>query len=60
MISKIAYWTMKYYQNHNKDLKVKHIMYTPKKLTRLHYAVMMIRDYKLLIELHHMHMVQVL
>ena len=35
-------------------------MYTPKKLTRLHYVVMMIGDYKLLIELHHMHMVQVL
>ena len=35
-------------------------MYTLKKLTRMHEAAIMIRDYKLLIELHHMNMVQVL
>ena len=33
----------------HKDLKVKHIMYILKKLTRLHQAVMMIKDCKLLI-----------
>ena len=34
-------------------------MYTLKKLIRLNKAAMMIRDCKILIELHHIHMVQV-
>ena len=51
---------MKSYQNHNKDLKVKHIMYILKKITRLDQAAMMIRDSKLLIKLHHIHTMQTL
>ena len=51
---------MKSYQNHNKDLKVKHIMYILKKITRLDQAAMMIRDSKLLIKLHHIHIMQTL
>ena len=51
---------MKSYQNHNKDLKVKHIMYILKKITRLDQAEMMIRDSKLLIKLHHIHTMQTL
>ena len=35
-------------------------MYILNKLTTLHEAVMMIKDCKLLIELHHIHIVQVL
>ena len=35
-------------------------MYTLKKLTRLYKAAMMIKDCKLLIELCHIHMIQVL
>ena len=37
MIIKTAYCTMKLHKNHNKDLKVKHIMYTQETLTRLHF-----------------------
>ena len=51
---------MKSHWNHSKDLKVKHMMYILKKSIRLHYTVMMIRDYKQLLELHHIQMVQVL
>ena len=40
--------------------KMKHIMYILKTLTKLHYVTMMKRDCKLLIELHHIHMAQVL
>ena len=47
-------------ENHNKDLRVKDMMHILKKLIRLHYAIMMIKDYKLLIELHHILMEQVL
>ena len=36
MIIKTAYCTMKLHKNHNKDLKMKHIMYTQETLTRLH------------------------
>ena len=32
----IAYLRMKLCENHNRDLKVRHIMYTLKKSTRLH------------------------
>ena len=35
-------------------------MYILKKLTRLHEAVMMVKDGKLLIKLHHIHMSQML
>ena len=35
-------------------------MYILKTLTKLHYVTMMKRDCKLLIELHHIHMAQVL
>ena len=35
-------------------------MYVLKKSTRLHEAAMMIKDYKLLVELHHILMKQVL
>ena len=56
MIIKIVYLITKQYYNHNKDLKVKIIMYTMKKSTRLHLVVMMIRDYKFLIKLQHIHM----
>ena len=35
-------------------------MYILKKSTRLHYVVMMIKDYRLMIELHHIFMAQVL
>ena len=35
-------------------------MYILKKLTGLHKAAMMMKDYKILIELHHIRMVQVL
>ena len=48
--------TLKSQQN----LKVEHIMYIQKKSTKLREAVMMIRDCKLLIELHHITKVQVL
>ena len=54
---------MKSHWNHSKDLKVKHMMYILKKSIRLRYTVMMImmiRDYKQLVELHHIQMVQVL
>ena len=43
------------YENHNKDLKVINIKCTQKKLIRPHYIVMMIRDYKHLIGLQHIH-----
>ena len=56
MIIKIVYLITKQYYNHNNDLKVKIIMYTMKKSTRLHLVVMMIRDYKFLIKLQHIHM----
>ena len=56
MIIKIVYLITKQHCNHNKDLKVKIIMYTRKKSTRLHLVVMMIRDYKFLIKLQHIHM----
>ena len=56
MIIKIVYLITKQHYNHNKDLKVKIIMYTMKKSTRLHLVVMMIRDYKFLIKLQHIHM----
>ena len=51
---------MKSYWNHNKDLKVKHLINIPKKLTRFHWAVMMIKDCKDLIKLHNFNMVKVL
>ena len=41
----------------NNDKLIMHIL---KKLTRLHWVVMMIKDCKLLIKLHHIHMMQVL
>ena len=41
-------------------LKVKLIMYILKKSVKLHEVAMMIKDYRLLIELHHIPMEQVL
>ena len=58
MIIKTASLRMKSYQN--KDLKVKHNEYILKKSIRMHEVVMMIKDYKLLIELEHIHMEQML
>ena len=51
MTIKIAY---------NKDFKEKRIIYKLKKLTRFDYTVMVIKDYKLLIESYHILMVYVL
>ena len=44
---------MRSYENCNKDLRVKEMMCILKKLIRLRKAVMIIKDCKLLIELHH-------
>ena len=57
MVIKIAYLRMKSY---NKDLKVKYIVHMLKKSIRLNKVVMMIKDYKLLIGLEHIHMEQML
>ena len=46
--------------NHNKDFKMNHKIYILKKSIRLHSVVMMIKDCKLLIELQHIHMGQML
>ena len=51
---------MKSYQNHNKDLKMKHVVHILKKSIRLQWVVMMIKDHALLIELGHIHMEQML
>ena len=48
------------FKNQNKDLKVKHIMYTLKKSIKLWKVLMMIKDCNLLIELHRILMLQVL
>ena len=53
MIIKVSYLRMKPYSSCNKHLKVKDILYIPKKSIRLHKVVMMIKDYKFLIELEH-------
>ena len=41
----------KSYQNHNKDLKVKDIVYILNKSIKLHYVVMALKKYNLLIKL---------
>ena len=43
---------------HRKDLKAIIMMFTQKKLIRLHLVVLMIKDYKHLIGLEHIHMEQ--
>ena len=60
MIIKTTCLRMKSYLNHKKCLKVKHVVYMLKKSLRLHQVVMIIIDYKLLIELEHIHMEQML
>ena len=44
--------------DHNKDLKAIIMMFTQNKLITLRYVVMMIKDYKHLIGLQHIHMEQ--
>ena len=46
--------------SYNKDFEEKRVMYKLKILTRFYYTVMMIKDYKLLIESYHILMVYVL
>ena len=59
-ITKIACLTIKSYQNHNKYLEVIVIRCTQKKLINLRKVVIMIRDYKHLIKLQHIHLEQML
>ena len=54
----IVYLINKQYYNCRKYLKMKHILYTLKKLIKLHWVVMMVKDYKHLIILHQIHMAQ--
>ena len=60
MIIKTTCLRIKSHYNHKKDLKVNHVVYILKKSIRLHEVVMMIEDYKLLTELQHIHMEQML
>ena len=57
---KNVYKIIKLNYDHNKDSIVKRIMYLLKKLIRLHYVSMMLRDYRLLMGLCHIRMVQTL
>ena len=56
----IIYLITSQYYNHNKDLKVKHILYILKNPIRLHEVAMMIKYYKFVIELEHIHVGQML
>ena len=47
---KNVYKIIKLHKDHNKGLKVKHIMYLLKKLTRLYYVLVLVNDWNHLIE----------